>query len=101
MQTNSLRGMRHIPGGTFRMGSDVHYSEEAPVHTVTVDGFWMDEHAVTCAEFAAFVMATGYETFAERPPDPALYPGAKPELLTAGSAVFQTPAHPMRLRDFP
>ena len=27
-----------ISGGTFRMGSDRHYAEEAPVHRVTVDG---------------------------------------------------------------
>ena len=33
------RGMRWIPGGTFRMGSDEHYPEEAPAHHVTVDGF--------------------------------------------------------------
>ncbi|MBR0883818.1 SUMF1/EgtB/PvdO family nonheme iron enzyme, partial [Bradyrhizobium liaoningense] len=26
-----------IQGGTFRMGSDRHYPEEAPVHRVTVD----------------------------------------------------------------
>ena len=25
-----------IPGGTFRMGSDQHYPEEAPAHHVTV-----------------------------------------------------------------
>ena len=35
-------GMIRIPGGTFRMGSDNHYPEEAPVHRVTVDGFWID-----------------------------------------------------------
>src|SRR4051794_7397202 len=35
-----------IPGGTFRMGSDRHYPEEAPVHRVTVDGFWIDRAPV-------------------------------------------------------
>jgi formylglycine-generating enzyme required for sulfatase activity len=30
-----------IPGGTFRMGSDKHYAEEAPVHNVTVGAFWI------------------------------------------------------------
>ena len=34
--------MIFIPGGTFRMGSDKHYPEEAPVRRVTVGGFWMD-----------------------------------------------------------
>jgi len=29
--------MIRIPGGTFRMGSDWHYPEEAPSHCVTVD----------------------------------------------------------------
>ena len=67
-----------IPGGEFRMGSDRHYPEEAPVHRVAVDGFWMDRHPVTNAEFARFVAATGHVTFAEMPPDPADYPGAMP-----------------------
>ena len=44
-----------IPGGTFRMGSDDFYPEERPVHEVTVDGFWMDDHPVTVAEFRRFV----------------------------------------------
>jgi formylglycine-generating enzyme required for sulfatase activity len=31
--------MIFVPGGTFAMGSNSHYPEEAPVHRVTVDGF--------------------------------------------------------------
>src|SRR5689334_390178 len=64
-------GMVWIPGGTFRMGSDRHYPEEAPAHEVRVDGFWMDAHTVTNEEFRRFVDATGHVTLAERPPDPA------------------------------
>jgi formylglycine-generating enzyme len=30
-----------IPGGTFRMGSDQHYPEEAPAHRVSLNGFWI------------------------------------------------------------
>ena len=91
--------MQWIPGGTFRMGADSSYPEEAPVHTVTVSGFRMDAHAVTNAEFAAFVHATGYRTLAERPLDPALYPGAQPDLLKPGSAVFFMPTGNVDMRD--
>ncbi len=80
-----------IPGGTFRMGSDEHYPEEAPAHAVTVDGFWIDPRAVTNAEFARFVEATGHVTLCERPPDPAMYPGADPALLIPASVVFRKP----------
>jgi formylglycine-generating enzyme required for sulfatase activity len=83
--------MAQIAGGTFRMGSDARYPEERPVHNVTVDDFWIDRFAVTNADFAWFIAATGYVTFAERPLDPALYPGAVPELLKPGSAVFRMP----------
>ena len=51
--------MIRIPGGTFRMGSDRHYPEEAPVHSVTVDGFWIDPTPVTNAQFRAFVQGDG------------------------------------------
>ena len=46
-----FENMVWIPGGTFLMGSDDHYPEEAPAHEVTVDGFWMDRHTVTNEEF--------------------------------------------------
>jgi formylglycine-generating enzyme required for sulfatase activity len=74
------------------MGADDAYPEEAPVHGVEVTGYWIDPCAVTNGEFAAFVEATGYRTLAEHAPDPALYSGARPELLKPGSAVFFTPA---------
>jgi formylglycine-generating enzyme required for sulfatase activity len=92
--------MIRIPGGTFRMGSDQHYPEEAPVHRVTVDGFWIDRTPVTNKQFRDFVEATGYRTFAEIPPDPKDYPGALPEMLKAGSLVFTPPDRPVDLRDW-
>jgi sulfatase modifying factor 1 len=88
-----------IPGGTFRMGSADHYKEEAPVHSVGVDGFWLDRTPVTNAQFRRFVAATGHITTAELAPDPADYPGALPEMLYAGSLVFVQPSGPVDLRD--
>src|SRR5215469_6973424 len=76
-----------VPGGTFRMGSDKHYPEEAPAHSVSVGGFWMDRFTVTNADFQRFVDATRHVTVAERPLDPQDYPNALPELLVPGSAV--------------
>ena len=72
------KNMVRVPGGTFLMGSNDFYPEERPVHRVAVDGFWMDEHPVTNAEFRRFVQDTGYVTVAERPLDPADYPEADP-----------------------
>jgi formylglycine-generating enzyme required for sulfatase activity len=61
-----------IPGGTFNMGSEDFYPEEGPVRRVSVDGFWIDEHPVTVAEFRRF----------------------------AGSLVFQRSDRPVDLRDY-
>ena len=43
-----------IPAGTIRMGSQDFYPEEAPVREFPVEGFWMDEHADTAADFRAY-----------------------------------------------
>src|SRR5947209_11448702 len=89
-----LHDMIAIPGGTFRMGSDKHYPEEAPSHLVTVDEFWMDHAPVTNRQFKEFVKLTCYVTFAEIPPDPKDYPGALPHMLYAGCLVLSPPGHP-------
>ncbi|MEZ5121084.1 MAG: SUMF1/EgtB/PvdO family nonheme iron enzyme [Solirubrobacterales bacterium] len=94
----ALDAMAPIPGATFRMGSDDHYAEEAPAHPVRVSPFWIDRTPVTNRQFAAFVAATGYVTVAERPLDPAQFPGAPPENLVAGSLVFTRTAGPVDLR---
>ena len=80
-----------IPGGSFSMGSDDHYPEEAPAHRVSVEGFWIDCSPVTNAQFQKFVKATGHRTLAERPADPADYPGADAALLAPASIVFVPP----------
>jgi formylglycine-generating enzyme len=92
-------GMEWIPGGTFLMGSDRHYPEEAPAHKAKVDGFWIDRTTVTNREFQEFVEATGYVTLAEKPANPAHYPGALPELLVPSSIVFKQPAGRVGLGD--
>jgi formylglycine-generating enzyme len=94
------KGMNWVVGGTFHMGSAAFYPEEAPVHPVELDGFWVDRHPVTVREFRAFVEATGYVTVAERPLDPAAYPDADPELLVSGSLVFQKAPQRVRLADY-
>ena len=44
-----------VGAGTFRMGSDAHYPEEAPAHLVKVDGLWIDRYPVTNEAFQRFV----------------------------------------------
>ena len=98
--TAELMGMVAIPGGRFRMGSDTGYAEEAPTHLVEIDGFHIDTRAVTNAQFANFVAATGHVTLAEIVPDAANYPGARPEMLFAGSLVFARTRGPVDTRDW-
>src|SRR5439155_17093986 len=96
---SSNQDMVWVPGGTFLMGSDRHYAEEAPAHRVRVDGFWIGRHPVTNHEFGRFVEATGHVTLAERAPDPSDYPGADPSLLVPASTVFRKPHYRVDLRD--
>jgi formylglycine-generating enzyme len=84
-------GMVFVPGGGFIMGSDRDRPEERFSHEVRVDGFWIDQHEVTNAEFAAFVKATNYVTLAERGLDPKTHPGMTADLLAPGSVTFVPP----------
>lgn len=92
-------GMAWIAGGTFTMGSERFYPEEAPQRRVSVDGFWIDTAPVTNRQFAAFVEATGYTTVAEIAPDPADYPGMLPGMDRAGSLVFHKTTMPVDTAD--
>ncbi|MBI2684793.1 MAG: formylglycine-generating enzyme family protein [Acidobacteria bacterium] len=94
-------GMVWIPGGTFWMGcDDCDMPDALPVHPVSVDGFWMDATPVTNAQFQKFVDATGYNTVAERAPDPRDFPGIPKERLVAGSAVFTPPVSEVSLNNY-
>ena len=93
--------MRRIPGGSFLMGSDRHYPEEAagaPRHRRPLLDGRDDGHQRRNSP--RFVAATGYVTVAERPLDPAMYPGAKPENLQPGSLVFTGSEGPVDTRDY-
>lgn len=95
-----LTELIELPGGEFRMGSTSFYPEEAPIHAVTVAPFAIERHPVTNAEFAEFVDATGYVTVAEKPLDPAFYPGVAQEDLLPGALVFRPTAGPVNLEDW-
>ena len=66
----SANGMVELPGGAFLMGGETgdgpDHDGEGPVREVTLRPFAIDAQAVTNAQFAAFIEATGYETEAER-----------------------------------
>ena len=93
-------GMRLISEGIFTMGSTAFYPEEQPTRRVKVDSFWIDEAPVTNAQFAEFVEATGFVTFAEIPPDPKDYPGLDPAMAKAGSLVFTGAENPVAMHDW-
>ncbi len=79
-------GMVFVPGGAFAMGSDRQMPEESSTHIVRVDGFNIDRHEVTNAQFARFVAATGYVTLAERGPDTSK--GLPEDVSGPGSVVL-------------
>ena len=97
-KANAPPTMVWIPGGVFLRGSDnLQMPDARPRHRVLVDGFYMDQTAVTNKEFKQFIDATSYVTVAERTPEAKDFPGAPPEKLVAGSVVFNPPSGPVPL----
>ena len=70
------------------MGSANGRQDELPIHTVTLNDFWIDRTEVTNLQFAKFVKATGYKTIAEISPRPEDFPGVPKEKLVPGALVF-------------
>lgn len=96
-----------IPGGTFNMGStdSIAHSDEQPVHSVKMDGFWMSETPVTNRQFLSFITELNYVTTAEVAPSleeimaqvPLGTPPPLKDMLVAGSLTFVNhpiPANP-------
>ncbi|HTI73110.1 MAG TPA: formylglycine-generating enzyme family protein [Candidatus Limnocylindria bacterium] len=104
-----LPGMVWIPGGEFSMGTEDptemvcggpdSMPDARPVHSVYVDGFWMDATEVSNEAFQRFVEATGYRTVAEQQPRQEDFPEAPPENLAPGSIVFTPPPSPVPLNN--
>ena len=44
-----------VSAGKFTMGSNSGYSDEQPVHTVTLDAFYIDKYEVTNSKYAAYL----------------------------------------------
>ncbi len=86
----TLQDMIVIPGGTFRMGSDNHYPEEAPAHRVTVDAFLDGPHTGDEQPAVRRIRQRNRPRGrlpAETPPDPKDYPGALPHMIWRGSLL--------------
>jgi len=54
-QVSPVDGMTllYVPAGAFSMGSEAGYSDERPVHTVSLSAFWVDQSEVTNGMYAA------------------------------------------------
>ncbi|MCK4837738.1 MAG: formylglycine-generating enzyme family protein [Desulfobulbaceae bacterium] len=110
-QEQETSGMVRIEGGAFIMGNDkghqdkatgnhAVFAEEQGEHEVTLDGFWIDRHEVTNAQFSQFVKATSYKTVAERKPKKEWFPPGFPDdQMVAGSAVFVVPEQVTNMRN--
>ncbi len=95
--TEALTELISLDGGEFLMGSADFYPEEAPVHKVALDGFQIEAHPVTNAQFARFIRETRYKTVAERPLPKDIFPDLQAKQRAPGTMVFYPTDGPVDL----
>ncbi|MEO0339260.1 MAG: formylglycine-generating enzyme family protein, partial [Bacteroidota bacterium] len=66
--TPDLPNMVFVQGGTFQMGDQFGdgYSNEKPIHSVTLSDYYISNHEVTFKEFKEFISSTNYKTEVEK-----------------------------------
>jgi len=95
IKISPIDGMKmvFVPAGPFPMGSTTGLTDEQPVHTVTLDSFWLDQTEITNAQYRLCVNAGGC-----RPPPRRIisiirpmhsipsssYPGPRPRITADG-----------------
>lgn len=84
-----------IPAGKFRMGTEDPHGYlgdgEGPIHDVSLPAYRISATAVTNAQFARFIEATGYRTTAEQFGNSFVFIGLLPEDFPPTRAVAATP----------
>lgn len=60
-----------IPAGEFQMGIPVRKNERSPPYSIHVDGFYIDTHEVTLAQYEEFLKRTGHRPLPEETYDHA------------------------------
>lgn len=83
LSDNQIGSFLEMPSGSFLMGAQPLYGDEGPSLRLQVEGFAIQKHEVTNAQFATFVEDTGYVTDSER--------GVIEGREGAGSSVFRHP----------
>lgn len=58
--------MVFVRGGSFEMGSENGDPDEKPLHTVTLEDFYIGKYEVTLYQFRQFIFETGYQTDADK-----------------------------------
>ena len=86
--------MVYFKGGTFMMGSENGLPNEAPVHEVNVEPFYIDKSPVTVAQFRQFVEVTGFKTEAEKFGDSGVFSFERQQWELLPGATWHKPFGP-------